>query len=71
MKSVVKVKEEKDTPYPKLMRGKVSGIVVLFFKECEGTVVGDTGPHSTIGEFCDEWPMGIFEPFKGEVVLSN
>ena len=71
-----KVKNEKVVmavkPFPKLMIAS-DGVIVLFESKRNGVVVSHNGGFTTtaVGESCNEWHMGSFEDFDGEVILSN
>ena len=56
--------------YPMLQESK-NGLIVLFLKKNVGIVITDPTGYSKVGEFCDNWMMGNFEPYHGEVTISN
>lgn len=60
--------------FPKLMVSK-KGTVVLFTKLGAGCVVGFTEgadeSEYTLGQYSATWATFNFEPFEGEVTLSN
>lgn len=58
--------------YPKLMKSKTSGTVVLFISDNEGTVILCTENMGySIGMHLIDWSMQGFEEFKGTVELTN
>ena len=64
------LEKDKELEFPKLMKGKITGVVVLFLKPTEGTVIIEGGTYN-IGEHQDEFIMSKFEDFKEELTLKN
>ena len=64
-------KEKEKPSYPCLMKSKY-GLVVLFSKECVGTVVGysEKSPYE-LGAYYKDFNMEIFEYYNGEITLKN
>lgn len=60
-------KEEK--PFPKLMIS-TSGTIVFFEKSKIGMVVYGS-VYSKIAEYSEDWGMGLFKDYEGDVCLSN
>lgn len=55
--------------YPILMKGTMSGRLILMTAYGKGTVVGSGNGHGyarRIGNFSDGWSMSAFKPFKGK-----
>ena len=67
-KSTAKNRIIRTRDYPWL--GTNAEIVVLFYMYGVGTVVLD-GIHYTIGLHKDDWNMGQFQDFTGEVTIKN
>jgi len=67
----VKFKEKID--FPMLMFSKVSGNIVLFFELGKGTIVyiGNDNKDWKFGQYVTGWSMSNFEPFFGEITLTN
>jgi hypothetical protein len=72
MKSqIVEVGSKKVLDFPKLMQGKMSGVIVLFNQVKVGQVVcGECCGHK-IGDYANEWCMSKFKDFNGTIKLSN
>jgi len=68
IKSKVSLASKND--YPKIMKSKNSGLVVLFSKSELGTVILGNELHDC-GEFSDDWDMSSFTDFDGSITLSN
>jgi hypothetical protein len=68
--TTIKVGKKVGTEFPKLMKGLVTGIVVLFVKPRVGTVVAKGGSYK-IGEYENEFIMSKFEDFNGKLILKN
>ena len=66
------IKESKvvGTEFPKLMKGDVTGIVVLFTAPEVGTIVVKGGSYR-IGQHEDAFNMSKFEDFTDELILKN
>lgn len=63
-------KECNEIKYPCLMKGKISGVIVLMTSKKCGTVVHGTSDRgSTIGDYCENW--GTMLPFNGSITLEN
>lgn len=58
-------------PFPKLMKGVTTSVIVLFTKEKEGTVVNGDGSIYKTGHHSDQWAFSRFEEYHGTVTLSN
>ena len=70
----VEVKEApecKPLPFPKLMRSKSTGAIVLFSGHDTGTVVASGRAGESIGHHAECWEIRAFEEFTGSVTLSN
>ena len=57
--------------YPCLMKENTCDLVVLFTSSCKGTVICTSSDWLYVGEYCNEWNMDCFNPFKGKITLSN
>lgn len=59
--------------FPKLMKSKDSGVVVLFTSEKSGMVVynEESSVVDKEGDFINDWLPECFEDFTGEITLSN
>jgi hypothetical protein len=68
----VEIKESKvvGTEFPKLMKGIITGMVVLFTAPEVGTIVVEGGSYK-VGEHEDAFFMSKFEDFTGELILKN
>ena len=64
------VEENKELDFPRLMKGKITGIVVLFIKPRKGTVIINGGSYD-VGQYEDEFIMSKFEDFKQKLTLTN
>ncbi len=51
--------------------GKEWESVVLFTSFGAGVVVSTIGSCTMLGEYRKDWDEGLFEEFKGKVILSN
>ncbi len=60
-----------DKPFPKLMVGNRSGIIVLMVKSCAGTVVGNPASDFPLGTFSSTWTLEYFTDYPGTITLSN
>lgn len=60
--------EKPNIPYPKLMKSKVSPTVVLFTEEHIGIVL--ISGLFNVGHFSDDWNMGQFKDYEGELSLT-
>ena len=67
--------ETRGYDYPKLMVMKDKEYreeVVLFVSDRCGTLVSSTNDYDLkIGDYSNNWSMGSFEIFNGEVLISN
>ena len=70
IKTTVKRPPRKGKPYPKLMKSRVSGVIVLFESEGRGMVVYSHETASPVGHFSSEWG-DTFEDFEGAITLEN
>lgn len=69
MKSIVTVKSDTTVrEFPKLMMHKGDKFVALFTDSEIGVVVGETERHK-IGYHSENWVMGAFVDFVGEIKL--
>ncbi len=72
MKSIVTDKKnETSKPFPKMMVGIRSGIIVLMEKDYSGTIVGNPTQNYTLGHSYDGWCHTDFYDYTGTVTLSN
>ena len=64
---------EKDGPkYPRMMKHKEKEVIVLFHGEKEGIVIHSRGSKQyPIGYTSNNWNLGYFKEWKGEVVIST
>lgn len=69
---MIKATENKtgETNFPKLMRCKLEGYIVLFKTSKTGTIVADKDINC-IGDHSHQWDMDDFEDYKGEITLTN
>ena len=58
-------------PFPKLMIGDFTNVIVLFSETSVGTVVERGANSELVGYFNDEWDMPYFKDYDGEITLSN
>lgn len=63
-------KSQGEVKYPCIMKGVITGAIVLFIDECEGMALNDTQNYR-IGHFSKNWSMIHFAPFNGSITLSN
>jgi len=58
--------------YPMIMKGKNTGVIVLFSAPRHGTVLRK-GCYKCleIGEWDTGWDMSLFEPVSGGIILRN
>ena len=66
----VKVIEQKEIDYPKLMISIHSPCIVLFIDDSIGFVVMGSNAYD-LGQYYDCWKMEEFIPFNGELILKN
>jgi hypothetical protein len=72
MKSeILKSKIKQELPFPKLMQGTNSGIVVFFSQEKKGQVLNGSNSAKSIGDYHEEFNMEFFTDFDGTIKLSN
>ena len=72
MKSqIVEVGSKKELGYPKLMKGTLTDVVVLFYEESKGQVVNGQCSDNYLGDNHIEWNMSHFKDFYGTISLSN
>ncbi len=71
MKSIVTDKKNETKPFPKLMIGNKSGIIVLMIDEITGAVVGEPNGKFILGHYSDNWNDIRFTDYTGTVTLSN
>ena len=64
------VEEVKELEFPKLMIGNITGVVVLFIRPTEGTVIVPGGSYDA-GQYEDEFIMSKFKDFNEELTLKN
>lgn len=65
---ISKVVENNDFPY--LGKATATGTIVLFTSPKNGTVVVSGGQYA-LGYVSDDWEMGCFQVFRGEISLKN
>lgn len=58
--------------YPSLYINREGNVVVMMFSYGQGVVVyaEDASPHH-VGLLVDDWDMGVFNLYGGEITLSN
>ena len=65
-----KPKEPIKYTYPVLMKGAMSGRLILMTAHGVGTIVGSgngsTSASKAIGHYSDTWAMWQFKPYKGQ-----
>lgn len=77
MEISVKTKEEyQEISYPCLMYGECSGdkYIILFTAPKTGTVIVDEATDGFCfepGHYDDDWDMGQFKPFFGEITIKS
>lgn len=72
MKSVATKIKAKELPYPKLMKNKVTDLVVLFTAQGVGmSIYKGNSLNGFLGEYSKNWSCEQFEDYTGEVTLSN
>ncbi|MGD9678150.1 MAG: hypothetical protein AB7V16_07275 [Vulcanibacillus sp.] len=73
MKVTATCKDKVENPkFPCLMICKGDGHIILFTSDNIGTtILPPKNSSSYIGEYITSWSMEFFEPFEGEVILSN
>ncbi len=74
MKSEIKIEEKQaESTYPCLKKlSNNEGItIVLFVDPREGMCVHTTIPSHFVGDFSAIWGENAFEPFNGNVILTN
>lgn len=72
MQSEIRTREKRKlVRFPKLMRSKINGTIVLFSGEKMGMVVYTEAHGNFIGEFTSDWAMCNFVDFDESVLLSN
>lgn len=65
---VVMSEEAGKDEYPKLMIAR-DGSIILFTDYKTGVCVHGEGED--VGDWSDEWAMGVFEPFHGTITLTS
>lgn len=71
------IKEEVKYDFPCLMKFRYgedscSSFIVLFNKKRTGTVVyREQNCNWNLGDYKENWELNCFEPFNGEIKLSN
>ena len=72
MKAVVNEATERSLKFPCLMRGRLSGTIVLMTAPGKGTAVfvKDGGTHE-LGEHSAAWAMDYLAPFHGTITLES
>jgi len=77
---MIEVKQKIEIPneikdFPKLMKGGISGCIVLFSRPYEGVLIHNgpvtLDPPVSIGEYYTEWNEQTFEDYNEEIILSN
>ena len=61
-------KEPTEYKYPLIMKGSMSGRLILMTSHATGTVVGSGnggGYSNRVGQHSNGWAMHSFKPFKG------
>jgi len=48
-----------------------NGSIVLMSMQCRGTLLVDPKQNGCIGRYAESWNMDVFNPFEGELILSN
>ena len=64
-------RELKSINFPRLMINKSSGKIVLMDDYGSGMVMLQGSSADPVGFYSNEWVMGIYENFDGEVTLNN
>ena len=68
----VEIREKADgVKYPRLMIHKELNYIVLFIKECIGTVIYSKNINSPCGDYSEYWDSTLFRQFNGEITLKN
>ncbi len=58
--------------YPVMLKGRISGLVVLFWKErCGVTVKVGLSDSTFIGEYYDEWDMSNFPTKVRSITITD
>ena len=59
--------------YPKLMKSKDTGNIILFSRLGTGMIValGHHNLYGEIGYFATDWSENFFKPFTGSITLTN
>ena len=70
MKSIVTDKFL-EKPFPKLMKSKKTGTIILFEYSGKGTVVGNPIGSNAMGYVSTAWSMEKFIDFDGKILLEN
>jgi len=70
IKSVVKDKLIKENEYP-ILKISLTGSIVLFISENEGTVCNSLMGAHKLGYYSDSWDDSVFTKFNGEITLKN
>ena len=61
-----------EKPFPKLMKSRTSGVIVLMQCSGRGTVVhGVSTKGRPVGSIVNNWTMSSFIDYKGSVELTN
>lgn len=63
--------EKVESTFPKLMKRKLNGLVVLFTDKSTGTVVAAGNTDNYVGEYSQMWCKAFFEDFTGTVTIKN
>lgn len=71
MRAFARNKPECSPNYPKLMRSRKSGVIVLMQSHEVGTVVVEGNNGCKIGDHSTSWDMPLFEDYSGVVELEN
>lgn len=62
--------QQESKPFPKLMKGMLSGVIVLFTNEKTGTVI--KGNEDFYEGWCDDtWNMKNFTDYNEPVTIQN
>lgn len=65
----------KETPFPKLMIGKQSGIIILATgiedEGIKGVVIGQESGVYKVGYYYDGWNRNNFKDYSGTITLEN
>ena len=70
--NVSEPKPQEEKPFPKLMKSKYTGMIVLFHSSAIGMVLDQSkNPIDQVGTYSEEWAMSSFEDFNESVTIKN